>query len=304
MAEERTSIVVEKFEDYSLEQLEVKKRITEEKIKEMVEYSIPYRIQKKYRIDIYRLAKYLLVIEIIVFVLGMLIIFYPVMMNPALTENQTTFQSLWTKFMIFFIIMVFSMMPTYMAVFVDQTSSLRRKLNEINRVIRIKREVAEQRHQVECNDENEKLEYKSSFKYDYKTKQPNPNLMKDVVQTVVGFLNSNGGTLKIGVSDNKQTIGIDKDLGLYNNNWDHYRLAIQDTIGQHAGSPISDFITIKRIQQEGKELCCIDILPSPKPIYYLDGNNEDLYVREGNRTRKLSGKMTVEYVKSHWPDRV
>lgn len=301
MDEERTPIVEEKFDDYSPEQLEVKKRITEEKIQEIVEYSIPNRIQKKYGIDVYWLAPYLFVIEIIVFIIGMLIIFYPIITNPTMVDNREIMANSMYVFMIFFFIMILIMMPTYITIFVDRTAPLRRKLREINRVIRIKHEVTQgDRFDL---DESESREYKSSFKYDYNTGNPNPNLTKIVVQSVLGFLNSNGGSLVIGISDDKKILGIENDLKLFNDSWDKYQLAIQDTIRNHTDIPLSDFIKVKKIEKERKQLCMITMKRSPKPIYFIDGDKQELYIRDGNSTIKLQTKQAFDYITSHWIDK-
>ena len=302
MAEERTPIVEEKFEDYSLEQLEVKKRITEEKIKERIEYSIPYRIQKRFGIDVYRLARYLIVIEVIIFVIGMIYFMGPLMMNPPSAENPQDVSEYMNPFMIFFVIMLFTMMPTFMVIGNDPTTSLRRKLREINRAIRIKQEVA-QGDSFDLVDESEKREYKSSFKYDYNTKSANNSLSKFVVQSVLGFLNCGGGILVIGVDDDKNVLGVDKDLQFFKGSWDKYQLAIQDSIRKHTDSPLTDFIRVERIEKDGKQLCTIMTKPSPKPVYYIDGDKQDLYVRDGNSTIKLSTKRALDYLTSHWIDK-
>jgi hypothetical protein len=302
MDEERIPIVEEKFDDYSPEQLEVKKRITEEKIQEIVEYSIPNRIQKKYGIDVYRLAPYLFVIEIIVFIIGMLIIFCPIITNPTMVDNREIMGNSMYVFMIFFFVMILIMMPTYITIFVDRTAPLRRKLREINRVIRIKQEVA-QGDKFDL-DESETREYKSSFKYDYNSGNPNPNLTKIVVQSILGFLNSNGGTLVIGISDDKKILGIENDLKLFNGSWDKYQLAIQDTIRKHTDTALSDFISIRKVVKEEKQLCLITVKRSPKPVYFNDGDKQELYIRDGNSTINLTTKQAFEYINSHWFDKI
>ena len=42
------------------------------------------------------------------------------------------------------------------------------------------------------------------------------------------------------------------------------------------------------------------IEPSPKPVFYVDGDKQDLYLRDGNRTRSVPSKHANEYINSHW----
>ena len=301
MGEESFPVAEEKFEDYPLEILEVKKRITEEKIQERMEFSIPNRIKKKYGIDIYKVAKYLLVIEIIILIIGLLIFLSPIINNPSSYENQEDTIGFVSNLLGFLMIMFYVIMPTVMFIFFDPTTPLKRKLREINRVIRIKQEISQ--GDIFDLDESESREYKSSFKYDYKTNNPNPNLSKIIVQSVLGFLNSNGGTLVIGISDDKTILGIKNDIKLFNGSWDKYQLAIQDALRKYTDTPLSDFIRIKKIDKEGKQICIIKVNQSPKPVYFIDEDKQELYIRDGNSTIKLQTKQAYDYITSHWIDK-
>ena len=59
--------------------------------------------------------------------------------------------------------------------------------------------------------EGQHLEFKSSLRYDLNTRQVNQSLESVVLKTICAFLNSDGGTLLIGLSDNKDVIGIEND---------------------------------------------------------------------------------------------
>lgn len=292
MVEDR--IVDEKLEDYTLEQLEVKKRLCEAKIKEITNYSIMHRISKKIGHDIYRILGYLLLIEIVAFVTVIFLIMTPMLLEPSQENAQ-----LGMNYLPVTVGFIFPIMITAMLFGTDQTITHRRRLKDINRVIIIKKEVA-QGDKIEVGDESESLEYKSSFKYDYKTKQPNPKLMHEIVQSVVGFLNGSGGLLRLGVNDNKQFIGIENDLKLFNNNWNEYQQAIQNCIGDHSSMHLSDYVTLRRIEKENKIGCDIEINQSPKPVFFIDGNSRDFYVRDGNTTIKLSTQKALDYVDLHW----
>ena len=52
-------------------------------------------------------------------------------------------------------------------------------------------------------DESNTHELKSTLRMNLATKQKDDRMLQDVLKTIVGFLNTKGGTLLIGVSDDK-----------------------------------------------------------------------------------------------------
>jgi hypothetical protein len=52
---------------------------------------------------------------------------------------------------------------------------------------------------------------------------------------------------------------------------------------------------------EGKDLCRIELTPSPRPVLLKDGNLEAFYLRTGNSTRQLSLSELLAYQKGRWP---
>jgi hypothetical protein len=57
------------------------------------------------------------------------------------------------------------------------------------------------------------LEFKSTLQWDVRQAQANHNLRISVLRTVAAFMNSQGGTLVIGVDDDGTVLGLDRDLG-------------------------------------------------------------------------------------------
>lgn len=52
-------------------------------------------------------------------------------------------------------------------------------------------------------------------------------------------------------------------------------------------------------QADGKDLCCVAVQPSPRPVFIRDGTDEHLYIRTGNSTCRLTTKEAIEYAKNH-----
>ena len=60
--------------------------------------------------------------------------------------------------------------------------------------------------------ESEALEFKATARYDLETNSANRELVRGPVKTVAAYLNTDGGTLLIGITDDKSVIGLSNDL--------------------------------------------------------------------------------------------
>ena len=61
------------------------------------------------------------------------------------------------------------------------------------------------------NDEDYAVEFKSTARWDLREDQPSKAMEDAVVKTVAGFLNTDGGTLLIGVGPDGEVVGLDHD---------------------------------------------------------------------------------------------
>ncbi len=87
-------------------------------------------------------------------------------------------------------------------------------------------------------EEGSHLEFKSSFRYDRRTKQGNSALEMVVLKTICAFLNSEGGTLLIGLSDDNQVVGINDDYIIIKS---HNRDGFQNLLGEGTLQQCVDF---------------------------------------------------------------
>jgi len=298
-----------KLEDYSLEELEVKKRLYQERIEEMKKLSLMHRISKRIGYNIYQIIGYALILEMIALVIVVCVTFIPLFINPssARSSNGSGIFPL--------IFMAFPLVLTAMLMGSDPTYPLRKELKEIDRIMRIKSDVYKKNQSKHENtestifskegkleDESDTLEYKASFKYDYIKNNANTELQTGLVQGVQALLNNKGGTFKLGVRDSdKKFIGLENDLKLYKNNWDKYLLDITTQIVENLGGAISDLIKFEKIQQNDLIGCNIVIKQSPKEVWYKQGTKEEKFiVRINNRNVNLPGSKLNMYIEEHF----
>lgn len=151
--------------------------------------------------------------------------------------------------------------------------------------------------------ENERVEFKSSMRWDYKENRPNKNLEGVIMKTISAFLNSSGGTLLIGVDDFGIAIGIEKDiktLGGGKKNLDGFELQLTELVGRYLGKEHRKFFHVSFVPVDKKNICVIEIDKSPKPVFLEYAGKTEFVVRSGNSSQILNAKEQYEYIKMHW----
>jgi len=123
-----------------------------------------------------------------------------------------------------------------------------------------------------------------------------------IVKTVAAFLNTEGGTLLIGVDDSGAALGLENDYKTLGKRPDRdgYENWLTNLLLDQFGKESSPFIRITFHDMAGKDVCRVAVKPSPKAVYVTDVNAENLYIRTGNATRQLITKEAIEYSKQRW----
>lgn len=153
--------------------------------------------------------------------------------------------------------------------------------------------------------ESQRLEFKSSLRWDYRTKCVNKDLEHVIAKSISGFLNSEGGTLLIGVADKQEIIGLQKDYNsLRKKNRDGFQLQLVQVISNYIGIEYSDFWNFDFINIDGKDICIINVKKSPEAVYTkkINKNGEDFFIRKGSSTRSLTFRETETYKSHHFKD--
>ncbi|MBI5732530.1 putative DNA binding domain-containing protein [Candidatus Jorgensenbacteria bacterium] len=153
--------------------------------------------------------------------------------------------------------------------------------------------------------EHDRLEFKSSLRFDYKAGNASRELEKAAMKTVAAFLNSNGGYLVIGVSDIRMPLGLKNDYQtLQRKDSDGFENHFSQSFNNMIGPEFRSFIKLWFHNMNGYELCTIQTLPSPRPVYLKIDNDEHFYMRTGNISTSLKLSEIESYARSRWPNRV
>ncbi|MFH1365667.1 MAG: ATP-binding protein [archaeon] len=145
--------------------------------------------------------------------------------------------------------------------------------------------------------EKEKLEFKSTLRVNIFTGELDKKVEYSVLKTIVAFLNSEGGTLLIGVRDKGEIIGIEKDRF---ENKDKFSLHLMSLIKQRIGNENIPLISTKIIEIDNKNIMRIECLKSKEPVFLKTESGEEFYIRAGPSSAKIEAKDLLEYVNNRF----
>jgi hypothetical protein len=149
--------------------------------------------------------------------------------------------------------------------------------------------------------ENDHVEFKSSLRWDYRQNQMNKALENVILKTIAAFLNTNGGTLIIGVDDSGSVLGLEKDYETVSKkSSDGFILTLTNLINQHLGKRVHKFINLEIVNHETKDICAVTVSKCDGPVFLGKNDNETFFIRASASSQRLSVSEVVGYIKSHW----
>lgn len=155
--------------------------------------------------------------------------------------------------------------------------------------------------------ESASVEFKSSARWNYRTSKRDDEIELVIAKTVAAFLNSEGGTLLIGVNDDGEVLGLEPDYQLMQRpDRDHYELWLRDLLGRCLGQSNTTRVSVSFAEVRDREVCRLDISPAPAPVFVnvpKGPRTADFYVRAGNSTRRLLTDEVLDYQSHRWRQR-
>lgn len=145
--------------------------------------------------------------------------------------------------------------------------------------------------------ESKYIEFKETLSFDVKKQTKEKYIETSALKTVVAFLNTEGGILLIGISDEGKTTGLNYEIEKFYKNIDKFLLQWKNLLKERIGEEYYPFIEYKVVSAKEKLVLWVECKASPSPCY-LD--QIDFYVRTNPATDKLEGPKLVEYVKNHF----
>lgn len=156
-------------------------------------------------------------------------------------------------------------------------------------------------HQLIIACESKTLEFKQTLSLDIRTNSKEKYIELGCLKTIAGFLNSNGGTLLVGVTDDNIPVGVAAEINLFHKGSQdklllHFKNLVRDNIGE-SFYPLLDFYLVP---VDGKLILRVDCKESDRPCFIGD----DFYVRTNPATDKLAGLKLIQYISTRFTNKL
>jgi len=154
------------------------------------------------------------------------------------------------------------------------------------------RELTSTRELIE-EGENEFIEFKSSLRWNIHISKKDKAIEHASLKTIAAFLNSDGGTLLIGVKDDGSLLGLEADQF---QNDDKMLLHLNKLIQDRIGILFTEFVTTDIELVKGQKVLRIDCEAATEPAYLTHNNEEHFYIRSGPGTLGLKVSQVFDYI--------
>ena len=155
--------------------------------------------------------------------------------------------------------------------------------------------------EIITHGESKRVEFKQTGRINLYTKQRDPVIEHEVVKAIAGFMNAEGGTLLIGVTDSGEVFGIEKDLKTLGQKQhpDGFALWLNDLLDKTLGPVAAAGVEFQFNELPDGTICRVDVIPRTEPTYVKGKRDEaSFYIRLNNATRLLNTAETVEYLRT------
>ena len=141
--------------------------------------------------------------------------------------------------------------------------------------------------------EGHELEFRSTLRWNMHADRADKNIENSCLKTVAGYLNTDGGLLMIGVSDEGEPIGLNKD---HFKSEDKLMLHLVDLLQSSLGAEFMRNIrsTVHTVCEQ--RVLVVESLPATAPVFFNRDNDESFYIRMTNTTRALMPSEVVAYI--------
>ena len=129
-------------------------------------------------------------------------------------------------------------------------------------------------------------------------------LEKEVVKTIAAFLNSNGGTLLVGVEDNGSVVGIEDDFTTFKpgeQDADQWQLNLKQKVMNTLGTEVWARLHLTLEQIGGRTVAKVVCPHRTCETWLRDGPREEFCIRAASSSEPLSPSRAARYIQEHWP---
>jgi ATP-dependent Lon protease len=146
--------------------------------------------------------------------------------------------------------------------------------------------------------ESQFVEFKASLRWNIHTNAPDNRIEHSVLKSLVAFMNTDGGTLYVGVSDDGEIAGIEEDRFP---NDDKFLLHFGNLFNDKIGRQFTKYIDYEMIKIDDKSVMKVSCHRSAQPVFLKSNQRQDeFYVRHGPSSVELSMSEFNAYAKDRF----
>lgn len=147
--------------------------------------------------------------------------------------------------------------------------------------------------------EGHSLEFKSTLRWNLHADRVDKKIENASLKTVAGYLNTDGGVLLVGVTDQGEPIGLEKDA-----------FKSEDKLLLHWGNLLTSSLGAQFMRSVrstlhtvgGQRVLVVECLPAKAPVFVKRENQEAFYVRMTNSTQELKPSEVLTYIGQQFSD--
>lgn len=142
------------------------------------------------------------------------------------------------------------------------------------------------------------LEFKETLGWDARTNRKSKSHMEAALKAVVALLNTNGGHLLVGVTDQGQPAGMRAEIEATYGSPDRLLQAWTNSLRDRVGTKVMPLIEARIVTVQGEPLLLSECKAASDPCFLDD---KHFFARMNASSQHLEGPKLVDYVQSRFP---
>jgi membrane protein YdbS with pleckstrin-like domain len=152
-----------------------------------------------------------------------------------------------------------------------------------------------------ASGEGQFVEFKASLLWDYYRQAVNKDLYEPVMKNLAAFMNTAGGVLLIGVSDEGEALGLERDFSvLPKKNADGFENAFNQAFNSMIGAEFRQYVSLAFEEIAGAAIAVVAVSPASTPAYLSFKGKEEFYIRTGNSSQPLPMSRAMKYIQTRF----
>ena len=170
---------------------------------------------------------------------------------------------------------------------------------EIDEKKLLENEEEERTTSVIHSGESPEVEFKSTLRVNLHTGKPHKDREDDCMKAIAGFMNSKGGTLLIGVKDDKSILGLKTDFNSFKkeDKMDEFQKHLDNVLERSFSSSCHSLLTINFPLIDGEKICKIIVKPASKASYF---EKTKFFIRRNASSKELLAGDMMDYINEHF----